>query len=201
MSESNVSNDGRNGFAWSLKPLLWVARVVAGVSLNLKKERSIAGRLFFVIFGLLIFFANFLINGPRGIDLKKFYWMESTIKEFESPYLFFKVAPDTMLQFVVDVTFICFYVTVPLIHFIFLLTILLSKQFTKLELVLHKIQTKMKLDEIFHQKCRRYCIVALLLLFLVGLCSLFFQIVKEPYIFILKTFIGCHGFLCEIFRK
>ena len=157
------------GFEWSLKPLAFCTKIFVGYPFRISNKntsKTIFRSLIIYLLGFVIFVSNLLINGPRGINVNNFNWMRKRL-DYTSPYIFFREFPDAMLQFVVDATTIIFFVTVPTIHFIFIITVTFSQKWTDLLSVLQEIQNEMKLDEEFHRKCRRYCIFALLLLFLV----------------------------------
>ena len=161
----------KNWFDWSLKPLIFCTQIFVGYPLNFSNKntsKAIFSNFIIYLLGFVIFVSNLLINGPRGINVNNFNWMRKRL-DYTSPYIFFREFPDAMLQFVVDATTIIFFVTVPLIHLIFIITVICSQKWADLLSVLQEIQNKMKLDEEFHRKIRRYCIFALLLLFFVSI--------------------------------
>ena len=162
----------KNWFDWSLKPLIFCTQIFVGYPLNftnIKNSKTIFSNVIIYLLGSVICLSNLLINGTRGINVNNFDWMSERLDYYSSPYLFFREFPDAMLQFVVDATTIIFFVTVPLIHLIFIITVICSQKWADLLSVLQEIQNKMKLDEEFHRKIRRYCIFALLLLFFVSI--------------------------------
>ena len=164
-----VQETKKHSFDWSLAPLKWVTRFTVGASIdfvNEKKRPSISTRLIFVLLGCFALFSNLLINGPRGINISNFDWM-TRIQNFESPYLYFKEDPDALLQFVLDVTSICFFVAIPLMQIIFLASALFGNDSNQSIHNLMLIQKHFKLSSKFYQKSRNLCIVALLVLFLV----------------------------------
>ena len=164
--------DKRN-FDWSLKPIVLIARFIIGAPLDFtNKKKNILLVIIIPLFGCFTLLCNILLNGPRGINTDNFKW-SFIIEEFESPYLLFKEHPDLMLQLVVDVTSICFFVVVPLVQLVFLFIVLFSQYWNRLTFSLVKAQKEMQLSENFHRKCRKRCIVSILLLILVSVKSLF----------------------------
>ena len=170
MAASAVEEKKKNTFKWSLKPLLIITKFTAGIPLHFTpahSKKSIAIRLMVTLIGFLISFSNLLINGPRGINKGKFSWM-NVIQNYESPYLLFKENPELMLEFVIDVTSICFFIAVPLIQFVFFMTVVWSKNWTRLVSSIKIIQKEMNLSKQFYKKCRTRCLVAILILILVN---------------------------------
>ena len=164
-----AGNGSKISFAWSLKPLDFITRAFVGIPLNFYNHKiCIRSRLCCFLFGCFIFLVNLIINGPRGINVAKFDWMEKR-KEYRSPYIFFKDHPDALLQFVIDTTSITFFVTVSLIHLVFLMGTILwnNSRWQDLVGILKEIQIKMNLSEGFYRKCRRRCMVALAVFILV----------------------------------
>ena len=157
----------KRNFDWSLNPILLSMKFLAGAPVEITRvasKKSFASNCITTFLGFLILVSNILINGPRALNTNRFFWMKA-VENFDSPFTFFRDFPDALLQFVVDVTTIIFFVVVPLIHFVFLVVLILSKQWTDLVLSLKDIETQMKLSEKFHLKCRKKCVVVLLLLF------------------------------------
>ena len=146
-----------------LKLLLYVTKI-AGIPIYLTKTPKISS-VFVSILGIFIFGSNIVINGPRGINLNNFKWMKK-IQHFDSPMEFFKKEPDAMLQFVVDSTTICFFITGSVIHIIFIGTILLSQKWKNLAHGLKAIQKEMNLSEAlfrnFQKLCMLHCSVLIL---------------------------------------
>ena len=167
------SVDKNNIFDWSLKPLDFCARIFVGIPLDfgITNQSSLPTflQIAFLLLAILNIILNLLINGPRGIDIANFEWMEK-IKEYDSPFIYFRENPDYLLQLVIDTTSIIFYLTVPLMHLVFLVTVFLSRKWRDLVEILQEIQNEVELNKEFHQKCRRRCIIALLLSFLVKKC-------------------------------
>ena len=163
-----AGNGMENSFAWSLKPLDFASRVFVGVPLNFYNYKiHFKSRLCFILLGCFILLFHLLINGPRGFKISKFDWMAER-ENYRSPFIFFKDHPDAILQFTVDVTSILFFVSTSLIHLVFWFnTVLWSQKWQDLVFVLKEIQNKMNLSEGFYRKCRRHCMVALLVLILV----------------------------------
>ena len=164
----------KNSFGWSLKPLEWIMRLTVGASIyfpNIKRS-PISLSLVFLI-GCFILLSNLLINGPRGINIQNFDWMKR-IQNFENHFLYFKEYPDDILQFVMDVISICFFIVLPSIQIIFLLTRNYWSSFTRLITLLIKIKNEMKLSSQFYEKCRKRSIIALLTLILVRITKEYF---------------------------
>ena len=155
----------QSGFNWSLKPLFYITRILIGAPSSLTQIYSIKS-LLFLLFGCFILLLNLLINGPRNIDIERFEWME-TFQFFDNGWQYFEHYPEALLELVTDVTYIIFFLAIPLIHLIFLLKVFLSRMWTSLSASLQKIQIEMELNAEFHRKYRRRCLVALLFLILV----------------------------------
>ena len=160
--------DKKQKFQWSLKPLTLITRVAVGVPIyfntnRIASKKSVGVYLLIIFIGIFIFLTNVLINGPRRINKEIFYWM-IWIQNYDSPFTCFREIPDALLQFVVDVTFIMFFIVVPLMQFVFLFTVFWSRQWSDLVYILKRIENEMKLSEKFYRKCRNQCIIALLLI-------------------------------------
>ena len=132
----------KNSLGWSLKPTELIARFAVGAPIEFNGKTFKPNYLIFLIFGLFNFLSNLLINGPRTINVSNFDWMKETQK-YDSPFLYFKKRPDAILQLVMDVTSICFFVAIPLIHLIFLITILWSYNWKHLIFQLRSIHHEM----------------------------------------------------------
>ena len=156
------NEEQKKSFGWSLKPTKQMARFAVGAPIEFIGNTFKPVYLFNIILGFFIFLANLLINGPRTINASNFEWMKETQK-FDSPFLFFVGYPDAILQFVMDVTSICFFLAVPLIHVICLITILWSPKWKDLVFKLQLIQQELQLSAKFWQKCRQRSIIALLI--------------------------------------
>ena len=155
-------------FEWSLKPLVYFTRIFVGTVLDLSESKTSTGvKVLGFLFGFIILLSNILINGLRGVNVKNFEWILRYL--IEGPYEFniFSIYPDALLQFVVDISFTTFWIYIPILHFIFLLIIFSGKSWTRLSSQLAKIQKNMELSNTFYQKCRKYCLIALLLQLLV----------------------------------
>ena len=147
-----------------------MTKFFVGVPFNFRNDKIHAKyHLGIFTFGFLIFLSNLLLNGPRGINIARFDWMNRK-EGYRSPFIFIKDNPDAMLQLVVDSTSIMFFVSVLLIHLIFLLeTIFWNRTWKELVCSLNYIQNKMNFSENFYRKCRRQCLLALLILLVVRL--------------------------------
>ena len=157
----------RNTFEWSLKPLIVCMRVVLGCTLNFRKPANIADRFAFPILGLFYVIANLVINGPCGLfsENKKLHFLQNLYND--SP-LGPNVTSYDFFCIVNDIKKFTLFLSTPLIHLIFMVKIQLMKNGRDLRKILQKIQRQMKLDDVFHCKLRRHCLVALGLLILVN---------------------------------
>ena len=169
----NIEDDNNNrdqksfNFDWSFKLLSYFTRFCIGIKVDVSNRSATRTRPFFYLIGCFILLTHLSINGPRGIDMEKFKWMEKT-KEYENGWQYFSAHPDGIIQFVNDSTKVIFFIAVPLVHLIFLATILLSKRWLTLTAALQKIEKEMKLSKTFYQKCRTHCYLSLFLLALVS---------------------------------
>ena len=164
--ETNRPMPNEYDFSWSFKPLVYFIRAVAGVPLHFSKKASNLTILILIFIGCCIFILNLIINGPRGIDIFKFDYMEAK-EQYDSPYHYFHDYPDAILQLVIDISSILYFITVPLIDITFLVIVAWNRKWNRLVSTLKKIQDELKLDAVFHGNCRRVCVIAILLLFLV----------------------------------
>ena len=161
------NQENKNSFDWGLMPLNFITKITVATPLGFtKKTKSFKAVVFFVFFGWFIFLSNILINGPRGIDKANFDWMKN-IKNFDSPFTYFKHNPDALLQFVVQVTSLCFFVSLPLIQIIFLATSFFGNDSNRLISILRLIKKELKLCTEFFQRCQRHSITAILTMILV----------------------------------
>ena len=154
-------------FQWSLNPLV-ISMNGVGFFLNFsEKPLSRKTRAMIFLLGCCIILANFIINGPRGIEISNLEWMED-VKNYESPFAYFKKNPFGIVRLVRNISDMIFFCYVPFIHVVFILTVLFDCNWKKLIFFLEKIQRKMKLDEEFHRRVRRHCFAALISLFFVS---------------------------------
>ena len=154
-------------FEWSLKPLDIITRCIVGVTLDFSKKTSISIRLLLFVFGCFIISFNILVNGSRGININNFEWIKE-IQNYKNSKQLFSNFPDAFLQFVVDVSFIIFWIIVSLIHFIFLMAVLFSRKWDVLMQILKKIEcNEMQFGEEFYLKCRKHYNIAILVSILV----------------------------------
>ena len=169
--EKNMKNFN---FDWSLYPLS-VCLLFVGFPLkwSAKKQKKLTGISLVLLVAIVS--ANLLINGPRGIEMGRFKFMEKIhengIRQFkDSPFLFLKYNPFAIVKLVGIIADMAFFCYVPFVHVTFFAMILLNPNWKKLIGLLEKIQRDMKLDEEFHRKCRRMCVVALFHLATVSEC-------------------------------
>ena len=161
-------------FNSSLKPLSTFFQFV-GIPLNWfakkKKKKPTVKILTFIIL-VAIVTANLFFNGPRGIEIGRFKFMEKIYTEEvrykDSPFLYLKFNPFGIVKLVGIIADMAFFCYVPFIHVAFVAMILLNPNWKKLIGLLDKIQREMKLDEEFHRKCRQICFVALFQLAIVS---------------------------------
>ena len=156
-----------NNFDWSVKPLTIFLKFL-GIPLNLTKKQSWPkiDAIFVSVFGCCIIGANFALNGQRGIEIDQLDFMKE-VQNFESPFLYFKKNPHGLIKLVKLISEMIFFCYVPFIHVVFICTVLFDSNWKTLNVLLEKIQRKMKLDEEFHRKVRWHCFGALIFLFLV----------------------------------
>ena len=151
-------------FEWSLKPLDFITKFSVGFTFNVSNNTHVSIRLILFAFGCFIILMNLLINGPRGLNINSFEWVEE-IQNNERPL--FSFFPDALLQCVVDVTTTTFWVSISLIHIIFLTTVLFSRKWTDLMQSLVEIENEMQFSEEFYVKCRKHYTMALVIFLLV----------------------------------
>ena len=151
--------ENENSFNWSLKLLTWITRFSVGTSIDFTNNKRRCIRFSVFCIGCFILLANILINGPRGINIAKFKWMEK-IQHFESPFGYFKENPDDLLQFVIDIATIALFVAVSLIQIIFLVATYLSHNWILLASNLLIIKKEMNTSLEFQRNCRNRCIIS-----------------------------------------
>ena len=167
--------ENKKSFSWSFKPLVLIANISSWILLNFstRKTSSLTRILVMVFLGSLSLLSHLIINGPRSINIANFDWMYMT-QDFNSSNEFLKHLPDAKLQLAVDATQISFFVAFLLIHFVLIITVIAqTRKWKRLIRILKKIQKEMNLGDEFYEKCRKYCIIAIL--FLLGVN---FQILK-----------------------
>ena len=159
-------------FNWSLKPLVFCARFFFGAPLEFVSSRHFGVMRFLIYFlGFFILLSNIMINGPRCFNAKKFEWTKN-METYSSVWKYFRKYPDTLLQFAVDVVFVMFWTTIPLIHIAILFSFIWTQNWTVLKMLFKEIHAQMKLDADFYRKCRRQCLVSLLFFILVAILYL-----------------------------
>ena len=119
-------------------------------------------------FGCFIIGANFALNGQRGIEIDQLDFMKE-VEEFDSPYTYFKFNSYGLIKLVKLISEMIFFCYVPIIHVVFIATILFDPNWKKLFFLLEKIQREMTLRDEFHRKCRRHCFLALISLCVVSI--------------------------------
>ena len=163
----------RNRFEWSLKPLIVCMRIALGCNLNVKTKRtSIAVRIAVPALGFIYIIANMVVNGPCGLfSQNALYEMEKDTNNEK----FVQVTPmdrENIAYITGDIIKFTLFLSSPVIHFIFMTNVLLTKKWSDLWKMLRNIQRQMKLDDVFHCKLRNHCLVAIGLLILVNYSSL-----------------------------
>lgn len=171
----------KESFQWSLKPLLFSLKFI-GVYL----DGPISNRLSFMriilpMFCIFVLVSNVLINGPQGFGMAHLKEKLNGLGKYDSPFIFFKSSPYALVILVKDIMCKFFFAAVPVIHLVFLATQLLTRKWTELWVILEKIQQKMKLDEIFHRKCRKQCFLAVFLLVLVSINSFLIHQIPQHF--------------------
>ena len=161
-------------FQWSLKPLLLIGNLI-GLPFDVpesKRRRRFPDAVRIVLvatFCCSVLMANLGINGSKLYDFRKLKQKLGNIDQFDSGFSYFMAKPTGLVILVKDLLKRWFFVAVPLVHLLFSVIILLPRNWTDLWTILETIQRKMKLDAKFHRTCRKFCLVALLFLFAVGL--------------------------------
>ena len=154
-------------FQWSLKPIDIITKFIIGIDLHFSGKKSLSVRLLCLFFAFFVVLSNFLINGPRGLKINSFEWMKN-IQNYDNPHLFFSENPDALLQFVVDIVSIMLWVAVFLIHFLFLVTVLLSQKWNFLKEILELLENdELAFTNEFYRKCLRRNVIAIFILLLV----------------------------------
>lgn len=116
----------------------------------------------------------------------------------ESAWSFLKVQPDALLQFSMDISLMLLYLSMPLVHIVFLIVIS-SSQWTQLKSILNLIQKDLQLSGMFHRKCRKKCLACLLIMITVQ--NSCYKQHKDVYIYYSKTLnlsLGFHDICTEV---
>ena len=161
-------------FQWSLKPLFVLANLIGlplnGFTRNKRRRRfSIIFKLIIPISCCFVLMGNLVINGPQ--KLFSFDALKEKLRgrgHFESPFGYFKANPQGLIILVKDVMLKWFFAAVPLVHLVFFVTVLFTRKWKDVWTALDDIQKKMNLNEEFHRKCRKHCLLVILVLILVG---------------------------------
>ena len=157
----------RNTFDWSLKPLMFAMRLVIGCNLKDAKRENVVVRFFVPALGLFYIIAHFIVNGPCALFSETAYFNSFKVVENENPLAIIPIDREDVLHFVFDSVKLTTFSLTLLIHLIFMANLLLTKKWNYLWKILQKIQTQMKLDDEFHKKLRRRCLVAFSIFILV----------------------------------
>lgn len=156
-----MRNTGRIGFGWSFKPLEFCSKIILCVPLSLKTSRL--QRFSILMLGILACLSNLIINGSRGLHFSGFRRMQKT-RTFENAWDYFKFNPDGLIQFVTDIISSTFYLSLPLVHIIFIVMIFWRNNWASLQSALQEIHEEMKLTPHFYRACRKKCFLGILLL-------------------------------------
>ena len=164
-------------FSWSLKPLTTFLQF-AGIPLTFSSTNKKKLTIIALFFLLAIVSANLFFNGPRGIEISRFQFLERR-DDYESSFTYLKENQFAIVKLVGIIADMAFFCYVPFIHVSFVAMILFDPNWKKLIGLLDKIQREMKLDEEFYRKCRRICMVSLFQLAVVSRFFFFFNIFLE----------------------
>ena len=160
-------------FEWSLRPFIVCMKFILGLNLNTTKRHNKLVHFVVPAFGLFVIICNLAVNGQCGIfsfyKYKRGMDAVSINKGEEALFANELKEKDAIMLLIKDFCRLPIFLSTPIIHLVFIANVLLSKNWTKLWSDLKIIQKKLKLGEEFHQKCRQYCLVALLLLILVNI--------------------------------
>ena len=161
-------------FNWSLKPLSTFLQFV-GIPLNWstkKKKKNFIVKIFTIAVLVAIVSANLFVNGPRGIEISRFKFMEERDR-YDSSFTYLREKQFAIVKLMTIISDMAFFCYVPFIHVTFVAMIHFDPNWKKLIGLLNKIQKEMKLDDQFHRKCRRICFAALFQLAIVSLINEF----------------------------
>ena len=157
----------RNTFDWSLKPLTLWMRFNLGCNLNVSKRTNNAVRFTVPLLGFFYFFFNLVVNGPCGLFSESAKFDETKKNRIENQFGINLMTKREIVLLFSDVIKFSTFLSVSLIHLIFMSNVFLTSCWNDFWSILQRIQRKMKLDEEFHRKVRRHCLVGILLLILV----------------------------------
>ena len=154
----------RKKFDWSLKPLIICMRFASGCNLNISsKFTSKAIRFAVPVMGLFYVMAHLVVNGPCALFSHK-----ARYDEMKSLFKINLMKKEEVSYLAGDVIKISLFFSTTLIHLIFMANVLLTKKWRNVWNILQKIHQEMKLDNVFHGKLRRHCLVVLSLFILVN---------------------------------
>ena len=156
-------------FEQSLKPLIVSMKFVISVNFDTVKRKPLVG--FFVpAIGFLLIICHLSINGPCGL-----YSFTRKILSRKEAEVFdvnpSEILPDEPFHFALLIGDICripLFFSTPLIHFVFMIQVLMTKNWTDMRRVMHNINLKMNLTKAFHEKVHKNCLRVLVLLILVN---------------------------------
>ena len=175
-----------NNFSWSLKPLVVFMKFVLGLNLNCNHRNSFHVRFLVPGLGFFIILCNFFVNGPCNFNTNIIDPYEA--KKYDSAFTYVAEEPNSLVKLVGYTVNLMFLLAAPIIHITFMANVLFTQNWTDLWAILDKIQRKMKLNEEFHQKCRRHCFVGLFLLLLVNIIYFFYLFLKLVSLFAINLF-------------
>ena len=139
-----------------------------GIPLDWSTKKKKKKRLLIALIILVVIVSiNLFINGPRGIEIDRFKFMEKIYDENtdefkDSGFLYLKFNRFGIVKLVTIIAEIFFFCYVPFVHVTFVAMVLFDPNCKKLIGLLDKIQREMKLDEEFFRKCRKMCFFAVL---------------------------------------
>ena len=143
----------KKDFDWSLSPLS-ICLQFSGIPLNWStKKNRWPKKLFPFCLILAIIVTNVIINGPRGIEISRFKFMEVVYDDkFESPFVYLKENPFAIVKLVTIIADMAFFCYVPFIHVTFVAMVLFDPSWKRMIETLDKIQRVVSLNEEFYKK-------------------------------------------------
>lgn len=151
-------------FHWSLQPLIVCMKFALGLNLDVVQESAFPIR-FIPAFGFFVILGNLVINGPCSFYSKIQFEREGHF--YDSPFLRVSEQAFSLVSLIMELTGTILFLALPTIHIVFMINVLLKRNWKDLWVCLQKIQNEMSLNYIFHQKCRKVCFTAILFILLV----------------------------------
>lgn len=151
--------------------MIKLMKFLGGIDLHFSRaskfDNNVTKTVLLTSWAAFVIVSNLAINGSF---IKIFYFVKRMDEEDESdsPWANFFWNPQILLEFTRFYSALAFFCYVPVIHFLFFVTVLLSPRWKNLLDTFQNIHNSMKLTELFYRKCRRLCSFSLLLLVLVN---------------------------------